>query len=1107
MPTAIPHEMILASAGSGKTFQLTNRYIALMAQQLLSGEEVTPERIIAVTFTRKAAGEFFDSILVKLAQGAASPQKTKGSYHEPLDDEAAADPLRPLLAKLTPQHYRSLLRTFIQAMPRLFLGTLDSFFASILRSFPAEFGLVGDFEILDSHQGMLEREKVFRSVFRRSLPALNARSDQSQAQREFLEAFRLSTFGKEEASIRSVLEDYVDNLHGIYLHAAKETLWGNADTIWPNGTHWLAQPVDLEASFDQLLAQFDKNNVPDKQLEWWNQFRTEVTAYIPGGGFGTRTKDFLKKVLPLWKEVEAGEIEINVNRSKQKISGKALRLFADILRHLVGSEIRIRLTRTHGSWAVLSHYERTWSQQVRRQGRLTFQDMELILAGHEFGENLPRPVLSQVASEDDRMRIDYRLDARYDHWLLDEFQDTNHTQWTVIRNLVDEVVQDDSDQRTLFQVGDIKQAIYAWRGGDTQLFFDILERYNSGQGPRIKERPLNVSWRSGHDVIQQVNAVFGDRSALQSMELPQAAIDKWLWQDHSVATKHEKLAGWCALMQPAAADEDQTKEEARYQVVAGILEEVQPVARGISCAILVQSNKSGREIVDYLRTHSKSRIPVMCESEIAPATDNPVTLALLSLLKCAAHPADTFAWEHLLMTPMEKVLNKRGFITPPMLSASVLKEVFDGGFEATIRSYLTDLKAVGCELDSFSLERCESLTHAARVFDASGSRDIGEFLAHASSYTIKEPDARSAVQVMTVHKSKGLTFDCVILPELEGNKLTTVRRGIGVKHGEDRRVEWVFDLPTSEIVQADEALQTYRAEREAEAAYEELCKFYVALTRARQANYLVISPRSASATSNNFVQLLLSTLGSKGTERDEVFGGVPVKLLHSTSTSASSRQWFIQPEEAAQPPAKPKLIPPAHVYHLPPRQRPPRRTPSGSETGSVSGKQLFSRAGRFARSYGTLVHAYFEQIEWANETDAAQLHARWDALKTDDASLDQRAENEVTKCMDQPEIIAALSRPAPEAICWREKRFEIMLNGEWLSGTFDRVVIQPDRAQILDFKTDKVTDEASMKRSAENYRPQLETYRSVLSKMTGLPEAKIECTLLFTHPGKLWQIA
>jgi ATP-dependent helicase/nuclease subunit A len=155
---AIPNEMILASAGSGKTWQLTNRFIAIMGQQLLAGQEVTPERIVAVTFTRKAAGEFFDSILVKLAK-ASSDEKFARSLvgDESVDPEVVNDPLRPIMSQLTQADFRQLLRCFITRMPRLFLGTLDSFFSAILRSFPAEFGLAGDFEILSGHQGSVER--------------------------------------------------------------------------------------------------------------------------------------------------------------------------------------------------------------------------------------------------------------------------------------------------------------------------------------------------------------------------------------------------------------------------------------------------------------------------------------------------------------------------------------------------------------------------------------------------------------------------------------------------------------------------------------------------------------------------------------------------------------------------------------------------------------------------------------------------------------------------------------------------------------------------------------------------------------------------------------
>src|SRR5690606_14823975 len=117
----IPHEMILASAGSGKTWQLTSRYIGLMALQLRSGEEVAPDRILAATFTRKAAGEFFDSILIKLAKAAADPREAQALASN------AEDPLSPVLATLDSADYIRLLRVFVTRMPRLFLGTLDSF--------------------------------------------------------------------------------------------------------------------------------------------------------------------------------------------------------------------------------------------------------------------------------------------------------------------------------------------------------------------------------------------------------------------------------------------------------------------------------------------------------------------------------------------------------------------------------------------------------------------------------------------------------------------------------------------------------------------------------------------------------------------------------------------------------------------------------------------------------------------------------------------------------------------------------------------------------------------------------------------------------------------
>ena len=118
-------------------------------------------------------------------------------------------------------------------MPRLFLGTLDSLFANIVRSFPAEFGLSGGFEILGEHEAEIVRSDVFRHVFESAADA-----DQ---QDEFLEAFRLATLGSSEASVQRLLDNFISKHHHILLAAASPVLWGNEQRIWPQGNPWLRE--------------------------------------------------------------------------------------------------------------------------------------------------------------------------------------------------------------------------------------------------------------------------------------------------------------------------------------------------------------------------------------------------------------------------------------------------------------------------------------------------------------------------------------------------------------------------------------------------------------------------------------------------------------------------------------------------------------------------------------------------------------------------------------------------------------------------------------------------------------------------------------------------
>ncbi|MEN9403386.1 MAG: hypothetical protein RL091_2089, partial [Verrucomicrobiota bacterium] len=144
--SGIGHVMILASAGSGKTYALTNRYVRLLAHG------AKPERIAALTFTRKAAGEFFDEILKKLARAA--------------EDEKAARRLAQEIEvpSLQAADFLKLLRSVTASMHRLNLGTLDSFFARVVKAFPLELGLGADFEVLQEYSARMERRRVLRRM-------------------------------------------------------------------------------------------------------------------------------------------------------------------------------------------------------------------------------------------------------------------------------------------------------------------------------------------------------------------------------------------------------------------------------------------------------------------------------------------------------------------------------------------------------------------------------------------------------------------------------------------------------------------------------------------------------------------------------------------------------------------------------------------------------------------------------------------------------------------------------------------------------------------------------------------------------------------------------
>jgi len=1036
--SGLGHQMIMASAGSGKTYALTTRFVRLLALG------AAPERIVALTFTRKAAGEFFDAILTRLANAAS--------------DEKAATKLAGEIerAGLHAADFLGLLAEMIRVMPRLNLGTLDGFFARMVQAFPLELGLTGEFELLEESAARQERQRVLGLIFGMGGTATQARDD-------FIESFKRATYGVEEKALQRSLDSFLDQHGEIHRSAPDRAAWGNAARIWPTGNP-TERGGDLTTRAQALETALDGVTLTEKQRQRMTDFFSELAEWVAGATLPKNVDFVVKKTLEVAEDLRAGQGEVMIDRKKIILNPEQGREWLGVVEAIVATEFNRKLEITRGIFDVLAFYETVYHDQVRRGGKLTFADVQRLL----------EPGSGRGLSEEDRQLIDWRLDARFEHWLLDEFQDTSRGQWAILHNLVDEAVQDPEGQRSLFYVGDVKQAIYAWRGGDSRLFREIFDYYNAASSGVIEEGHLDMSWRSGEAVIAMVNEVCGSREGLGEIA-PPATVDRWLkdWRMHRSANRD--LPGFAELREV----ED---EAARFAETLSILKQVDPMGRGLTAAVLVQRNDTGAKLAEYLR--KAGGLAALAESDLRIALDNPLTSALLALLKSAAHPGDSMAAELVKMTPLAKGLMELGWAKPAEVSRGILGEIHTEGFAGMLAKWLRRIEPLLAEGDIFSRLRGNQLVEAARAFDQQGERSVARFIEWIEAHSLREAVSPGVIRVLTVHKAKGLGFDVVILPDLQGQTIVRRRDGLAVHRDAAHEVKWVLDLPVKLLAESDPILREQLENDAAEGAYEALCKLYVALTRAKRALYVVIESVGRSR-SLNYPKLLSTTLGSGWRAGDEDW----FLRLEPNAKEGEGGEAFAFAEETGE------------VQRLVRREA---HTPSAEKQRSRPGKSWFTQDASDAAKRGTSIHKELARIKWVEDIVVED----W-AVQRGLAGGDSTLITLVRSCLEKEELKPVFYRPTSSggSDVWVERPFEVVIGNRWVSGVFDRVVLassesgRPKQAWVYDFKTDGVKNREEAEVIAKQYDEQVTLYRQVVGKLTGLTLENVRAELVFTAIG------
>ncbi|MEM6909980.1 MAG: UvrD-helicase domain-containing protein [Verrucomicrobiota bacterium] len=1024
------HLLIEASAGSGKTYQLANRFLTLLALG------IPPERILALTFTRLAAGEFADRILSRLA-GAAGDRELAEALATDLKKTLpdVVEGLGDFPEALDQRRCQQLLDAVTRNLDRLSLGTLDSFFARIVRNFAYELGVAG-FELLE--EAALEEVRI--DVLARIL-------NQSASHREsdaFLEAFRGATMGQEENRLYRTLTTFTEEHHERYLLQRNEAAWGNPEKIWPTGLpagearYWELAPEirDLLESASIQKGGKTVQNTFLKGVEWLEEKRPGVPAKKnPPSGVG-----HLLRLLPALSDQGFAIHESKTQRFE--IEGPLAAKLAGLAGSWLREEVRNLVRRTQGVYGLLKKFESAYEVGVRRRGRLGFSDVKL--------------VLSDGVSEALREQLNFRLDARFDHWLLDEFQDTSRKEWIGIHGLVDEVAQDAEGTRSLFVVGDTKQGIYGWRGGETRLMQDLRSYY----GEALHSKPMDESWRSSQVILDLVNAVCDLRASPAGALFPEESLARWRF-NRQVAAKEKP--GWSRVLLIERGQEADWKK-ARLAGTLEVLLEERAWEKGATCAVLLRSGQRVLETADFLR---KQGVPAEAVGDRSIAEDHPGGAVLLDLARWLHCPEDDFAWAHLQLSPLGRWLGERAAAWVTWQTCAQ-KE----GLVAVLEKAMVPLLQAG--RSEFTRQRLEAFLLGARAWEEANQggswRELVLFLENLKQ---REGGASGQVQVMTFHKAKGLGWDVVVLPDLDdcdafdhGNHLKILE-----KKGKLGEIDQLLLPPSSIIYENQPVLSEWSEQWKADQCYENFCLLYVALTRAKHSLHVLLDSERTSQQNRRFGDWLRAALVREGKE------GPGSELLWEKRQGDWLAEHGIAPAgEQREKPLRPLERP---------KERRKRRTPSQAKEKSPP---AFGR--KSGREFGSRVHAIFERIGWMDE------------LRPERSGPEGQL---VHDCLKVPEIGSLFDRAAyhAQAELRCEQAFDVVLDGQWVSGVIDRLIIEPDQVTIVDFKTDALESVAQLR---ERYAGQMKGYRRAMAKVLGRENDRMEVFLLSTHLKALIEV-
>ncbi len=1104
------HVWLSASAGTGKTHVLTARVFRL----LLGG--VPPENILCLTFTKAGASEMAERVHSRLAAWVQ------------MDDVALAQDLMALGEDLGPEGREDARRLFARVLEAtgggLRIQTIHSFCQQLLSAFPLEAGLVPGFRAMEEReQADLARESLEELVIRAeelgdavlldALHGLALRLGEQEAQgylfrcaqahgvlsgldedvRGWLFGILELPTGDIEAEIAALCADETFDMTGLQRAARANAQWGTktglemADRM----AAWIAaSPAARAQALDDLAS-----------------------CFLTGKGEPRKTSAGLAKADPDYE-------------------GVALRL-AERIGEMRALKLRVAYADlvAKGLYAGRA-YAGAYEAAKRRIGAVDYDD----LIAHSAAL-LVRPGIADW--------IRYKLDQRIDHILVDEAQDTNGRQWAIIGALVEEFFAGEGARggklRTLFTVGDFKQAIFGFQGTSPKAFADARDHFR--ELARMVEHDfhdlsLDESFRSTPPVLEVVDATVAGLGAAELGLSPQTVLhfaarrkpgEVALWKPVSAVKAEEDGQGdepqsdapdpqgeedWLTDHDRALAE--RIAAQIRDWLTSGMMldSKGRPVRPGdvmilvrkrgdLARLIVARLYEAGVPVagVDRLRLQAPLGVQdMMAALRFASQPEDDLNLACLLVspligwtqeeLLARAVPRKGGLWRHLrssaetppeALAVLQDILAKADFITPYQMLEHILSGPIRGRYRLLERLGIAAADAMDELLNAaLSYEQREqpSLQGFIDWFD----REEGD---------IKREDDGSAdaVRLLTVHGSKGLQAPIVILADACANPDRPGGRGIlEVPLGDDARLPLIPPRKPERwgVIDAAATAQDMLDRQE------HWRLLYVAMTRAEEKLFITgaLGPKAKGVVPEQSwyaaIERAMTGMGAEW-QGNDLWGGV-MGWLGSESHPAEPVQEAprVETAESASP------LPEWSTRSAPEEARPPRPLAPTKPLDDDLPYPPPSPAMRAAAERGAMLHSLFERLP---DVDPARRRAAADGwLRTQggvtDAAIREEMIDHVLAILDDP-AHADLFGPAALA----EAPIAAVVGEDVVTGVIDRLVIGDTLIRLVDFKTGRRIPSSPQDVPVPHLR-QMAAYVAALE--TIFPERTVEASLLYS---------